>query len=323
MDDTTTPVDAAVMALEWHQLSLKYSHLRVCDPLREARLMASLCESEQQTPVVVVEEASGQFVLIDGYARVGALKKLGWDLVLAVKLLMSEADALVFCHRTQNGARPNVLEEAWLLLELTQMHGLEQRKLAVMLSRSTSWVSRRLALLEALPDSVQEQVRRGVVCAYSAMKYLVPLARANWEHCRKLVLRLGSRKTSVREMERLYRAYRMGTPEEREHLVEDPVLFLKIDAESRKPDSEVLPETATEALVRELEMAGAASRRARRRLKEEKRRGEDLSLHEAVQRAFTETQSSFTALTDAFKEFSSAGFRHTNGRADAEQAGAR
>jgi ParB/RepB/Spo0J family partition protein len=314
---------SAVMALEWHQLELKYAHLRILDPQRQARLLASLADSEQQAPVVVVENAPAAFVLIDGYARVAALKTLGRDLVLAVKLAMSEAEALVFCHRTQNGARPNALEEGWLLFELIETHRLEQRRLAVMLSRSPSWISRRLALLEALPDSVQEQVRVGEVCAYSAMKYLAPLARANWEHCKKLVANLKGRRTSVREMERLYRAYKAGTPEERERLVEHPLLFLKVDAESKKPDTDVLPESAAEALVRELELAATATRRVRRRLKEEKRRGNDLSLNEAVRRACGETFSSFDALHEAWEELIGAGFRHTNGRADAQKAGAR
>jgi ParB/RepB/Spo0J family partition protein len=143
----------AVMTLEWHQLVLKYTHLRVSDAQKHARLLTSLAEGDQQTPVVVVASEPTRFVLIDGYARVAALRKLGRDVVLAVALTMSEAQALVFCHRTQTGSHPNALEEAWLLYELVQSHGLEQRHLAMLLSRSPSWVSRRLALLAALPDS--------------------------------------------------------------------------------------------------------------------------------------------------------------------------
>ena len=47
------------------------------------------------------------------------------------------------------------------------------------LGRSTSWASRRLGLVEAMPDGVLELVRRGEVGAWSAMKHLLPLARAN------------------------------------------------------------------------------------------------------------------------------------------------
>jgi hypothetical protein len=39
--------------------------------------------------------------------------------------------------------------------------------------RSVSWVSRRLALVELLPESIQQQVREGKPGAQLAMKYLV------------------------------------------------------------------------------------------------------------------------------------------------------
>jgi hypothetical protein len=43
------------------------------------------------------------------------------------------------------------------------------------LTRSVSWVSRRLALVRELPESIQEHVRRGEIVAHAAEKYLVPL----------------------------------------------------------------------------------------------------------------------------------------------------
>ena len=40
-----------------------------------------------------------------------------------------------------------------------------------------SWVSRRLALVELLPEAIQQQVREGKIAAQVAMKFLVPVAR--------------------------------------------------------------------------------------------------------------------------------------------------
>lgn len=314
---------SAVRALEWHQLSLKYAHLRVHDPGKQARLMSSLAAAEQQAPVIVVAGEAGQYVLIDGYARVAALKTLGRDLALAVELAMSESDALVFSHRHQTGRGPNALEEAWLLLELTEVQRLEQRKLAVMLSKSPSWISRRLALLKALPDSVQEEVRRGVVSAQAAMKYLAPLARANWEHCRQLVLNLRGTRTSVREMERLYRAYKTGTLAVKERLVANPLLFLKLEAESRKEDTDVLPETSAETVIHELEAVSGFSRKAKRSLRQAKRKGEDLGLNEAVCRAYQEMELSLEALRESWEETGNAGSRHPNGGVQTQSPGAR
>jgi len=291
----------APLYVEWHQLELKYSHLRVDNPVKRSRLMASLAQHDQQTPVLVVESWPAHFVLIEGYLRVEALRKLGRDGVRAIRLELNETEALLYSHCSQRGPPHSALEEAWLLFELTEVHGLAQVRISARLGKSPSWISRRLALLTVLPDSVQEAVRKGVVCAHSAEKQLVPLARANFDHCSQLVANLGPRRTSVREMVRLYRAYRLGSKEEREQLVKNPVLFLKVDSERQRPDSEVLPETAAETIVNDLEAAAGCCRRARKRLREQQRQGEDMTMNEAINRAFEELLSAQAALTKTWK----------------------
>ena len=60
------------MQLEFHQLDRRWEHLRVQHAGRQRRLLASLAESGQQVPIVVVA-ADGQadrYVVIDGYKRV-------------------------------------------------------------------------------------------------------------------------------------------------------------------------------------------------------------------------------------------------------------
>ena len=44
----------ATTQLEFHQLDRRWEHLRARQPQRERQLMASLAESGQQTPIVVV-----------------------------------------------------------------------------------------------------------------------------------------------------------------------------------------------------------------------------------------------------------------------------
>jgi hypothetical protein len=68
---------ACLMQLEFHQLDRRWEHLRVHHPARQRRLLASLAEVGQQTPIVVVE-AEGQadrYVVIDGYKRIAALEQ--------------------------------------------------------------------------------------------------------------------------------------------------------------------------------------------------------------------------------------------------------
>ena len=62
------------MDLELHQLTLRYERLRKRQPREERGLLVSLSEIGQQLPVV--QEPPTHFILIDGYKRVRALKRL-------------------------------------------------------------------------------------------------------------------------------------------------------------------------------------------------------------------------------------------------------
>ena len=195
------------MQLEISQLDLKYAHLRVNDPSGSKALLASVAESGQQVPVlVVVGSPESQYILIDGYRRVGALSKLALDHVDAVLLSVPEAGALVQGYRLSHSRRPSALEEGWLLLELMDVHGQRQRNLGPVMGRSSSWVSRRLSLVKVLPQAVQQAVRKGKIPAYGAMKSLVPLARANGTQCAVLVENLKNERPSVRQLDHLYKS---------------------------------------------------------------------------------------------------------------------
>jgi len=75
------------MDLEFSQLELRYSALRVRHPGGDSRLLAALDAEGQHSPVLVVAgSGSGRYVLIDGYRRVWALQRLGKDTVMALQL---------------------------------------------------------------------------------------------------------------------------------------------------------------------------------------------------------------------------------------------
>ena len=175
-----------MMDLEFHQLDLRYRDLRVFDPSGESRLLVSLSQSGQRVPVLVVGSGEGRYILIDGYRRVSALRKLGRDTVSAMILSLPEPDALLFAYRMERSGRRSALEEGWLLKELGSVHGMSREVLSRALLRSESWISRRLSLVTVLPPSIQEAVRQGVIPPQAAMKYFVPLARANREQCERL-----------------------------------------------------------------------------------------------------------------------------------------
>ena len=173
------------MQLEFHQLERRWEHLRVRDPRRQRRLLASLSDSGQQVPIVVVtaEEQADRYVVIDGYKRIAALEQLGRDMVEAVVWPMSEAAAVLLDRSLRLSEHETALEVGWLLAEMEQRFGYSLEELARRFDRSVSWVSRRLALAELLPEAIQQQVREGKIAAQVAMKFLVPVVRQSLEAC--------------------------------------------------------------------------------------------------------------------------------------------
>src|SRR6202044_2084303 len=176
------------MQLEFHQGDRRWEHVRVRHPARQRRLLASLADSGQQTPIVVVaaEGQADRYVVIDGYKRIAALEQLGRDTVEATVWAMSAAEALLLERSLRCTPQESALEQGWLLVEMEQSFGYGLEELARRFDRSVSWVSRRLALVELLPESIQQQVREGKLGAQLAMKYLVPAARVSLEDCMRM-----------------------------------------------------------------------------------------------------------------------------------------
>jgi ParB family transcriptional regulator, chromosome partitioning protein len=252
------------MELEFHQLDLGYEHLRLRRPERQRRLLASLASLGQQVPivVVVVPNQPGRYLVIDGYKRVAALRQLGRDTVQATVWQMNEADALVLDRSMRASEGETALEQGWLLVELGRRFGYSLDELARRFDRSASWVSRRLALVELLPESVQEQVRRGEISAHVAMKFLVPAARVSLEDCRRLADGFAAHRFNTREAEELYAAWRDASPCVRRRVLEEPKLFLKAQ---REAGGQQTTASAGAELSRDLEMILTIANRAGRR----------------------------------------------------------
>jgi len=252
------------MRLEFHQLDRRWEHLRVRPPARQRQLLASLAEVGQQTPIVVVavEGQADRYLVIDGYKRLAALQQLGRDTVEAVVWPMREAEALVLDRSLRFSAHETALEEGWLLAELEQRYGYGQEELARRFDRSLSWVSRRLALVDLLPEALQQQVREGKLSAHVAMKFLVPVARVSLEACERMAAAFVQHHCTTRQAGQLYAAWRDASPRVRQRLLDQPELFFKAQPQAESPAST----PGATALLRDLEIATAIVHRAQRRL---------------------------------------------------------
>lgn len=253
------------MDVEFHQLDLRLEHLRARSPQRQRRLLSSLAEMGQQTPIVVVAVADelNRYVVIDGFKRIVALQQLGRDTVEAVVWPMGEVEALVLERSLRLTEQETALEQGWMLAELEARFGYGLEDLARRFDRDVSWVSRRLALVEILPQSIQQQVREGALRPHVAMKYLVPVARASIEDCERMAAAFARGRWSTREAGQLYAAWREGSPAVRKRLLDHPELLLK----SRREIETSPPQSEVAELMRDLEMVTAIANRAGRGLR--------------------------------------------------------
>lgn len=248
------------MQLEFHQLDRRWEHLKVRQPARQRRLLASLAESGQQTPIVVVaaEGQPGRYVVIDGYKRIAALEQLGRDTVEAVVWPMHEASAVLLDRTLRWGEHDSALEVGWVLQQMEQRFGYSVDELARRFDRSVTWVARRLALVDLLPESIQQQVREGKIAAQMAMKFLVPVARQSVEDCQRMAAIFAGHHCNTRQAGQLYAAWRRGPAAIRKRILDDPVLFFKTQRHEKAPPAA--------ELIRDLEMITALVNRAQRRL---------------------------------------------------------
>jgi ParB-like chromosome segregation protein Spo0J len=223
------------MEIELSEIDLKHADLRIHDDSDRRRLAASLAEIGQRVPIVVI--ASGpRFLLIDGYLRVDVLRRLSRDTAQATTWPLGETEALIQRHHLSARSR-SIVEEGWLLQHLAREERLGLDELAARFCRSKSWVSRRIDLVEKLGASIHAKLRAGIFAPQAAMKYLVPLARANRAHLDRLLAALGPTRLSVRDVGALYEGWRRADAAGRERLVDDPHLFLRA-IRTAEPDAD-------------------------------------------------------------------------------------
>jgi ParB family transcriptional regulator, chromosome partitioning protein len=284
---------AGRVELEIALLDRRYEALRTRSATRERRLLSSIDAAGQQTPIVVVRDGDRD-VVVDGYKRVRALRRLGHDLVRATSWDLSELDAVVLERILRSSEHGGAIEEGWFLQELETRFGLSREELARRFDRTPGWVSRRLSLVRELPTSVQEHVRSGAIGAHGAERYLVPLARANEVDCETLARAIAPKRPSTRQLAELWSSYVSGNESTRALVIEKPHLVLKARAEAaREGDARKTP---VAHLLDDLRILSAVARRAAGRL----RRGALDDAHdeerERIRIACTEARSELTTL---------------------------
>ena len=216
------------LELDLHCLELRFASARLLEPRAVEHLARSIERCGQLIACTVVAERSGeggeQLVLVDGYRRIAALRRLGRDTALIERWTCDVAQALISV--LSHGRAFAAIEEALLLRELVDGVGLSQHELARRCGRDVSWVCRRLQLLSALPDTALAAVREGTLSSWAASRVFAPLARANAEQAERLLGALRAAPLSTRELRCWFEHYQSANRSLRERLIAHPRLFL-------------------------------------------------------------------------------------------------
>ncbi len=227
MMQATTTTTTAAREVDLHRLDLRFAQARLLEPRAVEHLARSIERCGQIIPCIGVSEDGGQMlVVVDGYRRIAALRRLGRDTAHIEAWSCDLTQALLELLARNHGRAFAAIEEAMLLRELVHGRGLSQHEVARRSGRDVSWVSRRLQLVCAMADPVLAAVRSGILSTWAATRVMGPLARANPEHAKRLLGALDSEPLSTRELHEWFAHYRVSAQSIRERLVGSPRLFI-------------------------------------------------------------------------------------------------
>ena len=150
----------------------------------------SLARHGQLTALTAFAPTPGRLELADGFKRLSAARRLDWDALRVDVLDIDVVQAKAALAQLNQANALSELEEAWLCRSLYREDKLTQPQIGRLLRRHKAWVCRRLALAEGLDETVEADVRLGLVAARAAYE-VTRLPRGNQREVAELVMRRG------------------------------------------------------------------------------------------------------------------------------------
>lgn len=221
-----------IETLELKQLDFRLESLRLVSPVEMNRLRSSVEREGVRQPVVVSTGVEPKrLVLLDGFKRVKVLQEQGAEEVQATLVSLDAPAAkvaIVTCNAPHRGLSD--LEEAWIVQSLCRGHRVSQVEVGRLLSRHKSWVCRRLKLAEHLEESVQDDIRLGLLSSSTARE-LARLPRGNQQPVAQAVRDEGLTSRQAGQLVTLL--LQTDDPEARRAILADPIRYIPL-RESRK-----------------------------------------------------------------------------------------
>ena len=160
-------------------------------------------------------------------------------------------------------------------------------------------MSRRLALVQELPASIQERVRAGELGAHAAMKCLVPMARANAAAAERLAAAMAPLRLATRPVCLLWAGWQGGSGKTRTLIETAPATYLRSQEQAAREAAQKSP---VEQLVSDLDALGGIARRVRKKLMAGLWRGLSASEREEAGGCLAQARADCTGLWTRFDE---------------------
>ena len=248
-----TRFDIQTLESDLHRLDLRFASLRIRQAQAVDRLARSIEQNGQLVPVVAVAEQENRWVLIDGYLRIEALRRLSRDTAWVELWDCPLSQALLCVLVRVQGRTWEAIEEGAILRELITRFELSQREVARQIGRDASWVNRRLSLVQELPEALLVAICQGELSTWATTRVLAPLARANSEHAQTLLAALQREPLSARELYTWYQHYHKANGLKRERMLAQPRLFCQVlEAQAQEQEARQLREGPEGAWLAEL-----------------------------------------------------------------------
>jgi ParB/RepB/Spo0J family partition protein len=155
--------DSPYITITQDTIGERYADLRIIQPSAEKAMERSLQNYGQLTPVVV-GRVDDRYEMVDGFKRLRAGRKLGYDRLQA-RLMPGGQRAMKAAIIYLNTKARTIadIESALVIRSLYREDHLSQIEIAALLNRHKSFVCRRLALAEKLSDQVMDHLKLGLI----------------------------------------------------------------------------------------------------------------------------------------------------------------
>ena len=207
--------------------------MRIMNMTRILQVEKSMRLHGQLQPVVARVHEGG-YQLIDGFKRFYASEDLMMEALqcLVLEIDLPQAKVLLLSYNRAHQSM-EAWEEAMVLQDLQKTHSMDQRSLSQLTGYSRSWVSRRLALIGKMDETVSSEIMMGTLTSSHA-RALTKLPRGNQGEVARVITThyLTSRQSDV-----LAEAFLGAKSEdERQYILSHPEQILRKDQQYQEEE---------------------------------------------------------------------------------------